>query len=129
MPPIPSCITSPLPDSTHVSYPLRFIRHQFRPSRSVHLPPEKTRRVVAHASQSFGIGSLVCSVAESLTASRSLAYAHSSYPRDSIRYLEIAQTLSKAFSFQSSFGSSPKRPTESPRLNSCGYAADKRSQH
>ena len=41
MPPIPSCITSPLPDSTHVSYPLRFIRHQFRPSRSVTSTPQK----------------------------------------------------------------------------------------
>ena len=29
MPPILSCLTSPLPDYTHVSYPLRFIRHQF----------------------------------------------------------------------------------------------------
>ena len=29
MPPILSCLTSPLTDSTHVSYQLRFIRHQF----------------------------------------------------------------------------------------------------
>ena len=42
MPPIPSCITSPFPDYTHVSYPLRFIRHQFRPSRSVFYNHAKT---------------------------------------------------------------------------------------
>ena len=36
-------VLCPLPDSTHVSYPLRFIRHQFRPPRSVFYNPAKTR--------------------------------------------------------------------------------------
>ena len=49
------------------------IRHQFRPSRSVTTTPQKPGLSVAHASQSFGIGCLVCSVTSSLTASRSLA--------------------------------------------------------
>ena len=70
MPLILSCLTSPLPDSTHASDKPR---HQFRPSRSVTSTPQKPGLSVAHASQSFGIGCLVCSVTSSLMASRSLA--------------------------------------------------------
>ena len=57
-------------DFTHASYPLRFIRHQFRPFALFLSARKKPGSSVAHASQSFGIGCLVHSVAASLTASQ-----------------------------------------------------------
>ena len=63
-------IFSPLPDYTHASVNLGI--SSVRPAL-FSTTPKRPDRQVAHASQSFGIGCLVCSVAESLTASRSLA--------------------------------------------------------
>ena len=70
MPPILSCITSPLPDSTHASDKPR---HQFRPSRSVTSTPQKPgESSPASNPHGFSAGCHQASVPSSLTASRSL---------------------------------------------------------